>query len=405
MAAPPVPTVATPVVRNFLAKIIHALGRTGDSNHDMRYGSRQKHTPAQLSMLTNHGGATVHNYETRMQYSQQRPQPNQYGAYGQGMTQDIGTTRSEQMMSGMGGLSHVMQADRNTGYYGPSQGPNQYQQQYGYSGGQGYGGGGPSYGMQQSYPQPSQYGTYSPGMSQGIGTTQTEQMMQSGMGGLSHVMQADRNTGYYGPSQSQQQYGYSGSQGGYGGGGPSYGMQQSYPQPSQYGTYSPGMSQGIGTTQTEQTMQSGMGGLSHVMQADRNTGYYGGPSHPMQQYGQGSSQSYGMGGNFGNYGMQYGYQQPSQYGTYSPGMSQGIGSTQTEQAMQSGMDGMSQVMQADRNTGYYGPSQPQQQMGQYGGQGTMQSYSGGYNPGDTQIERQAKQNLGVSTTQTPSDEF
>lgn len=349
-------------------------------------------------MLTNHGGATVHNYDTRMQYSSQRPQPNQYGAYGQSMTQDIGTTRSEQMMmSGMGGIQQAMQADRNTGYYGPSQ----PQYQWGSSGMQQQQYGGNNYGMQQSYPQPSQYGTYSPGMSQGIGTTRTEQMMRGGMGGLSQVMQADRNAGYYGPSQPQQ-YGHYGNQSyGMGGG---YGVQQSYPQPSQYGTYSPGMSQGIGTTRSEQMMQSGMGGLSHMMQADRNTGYYG-PSQPTQQYSQGSTQSYGMGGSFGNYGVQYGYQQPSQYGTYSPGMSQGIGTTQTEQAMQSGMGGMSQVMQADRNTGYYGPSQPTQHMGQYGGQSSMQSYSGVYNPGDTALEQQAKQNLGISSNQMPSDEF
>lgn len=249
-------------------------------------------------------------------------------------------------------------------------------------------------------PQPNQFGAYGQSMTQDIGTTRSEQMMQSGMGGIAQAMQADRNTGYYGPSQPQHQWGSAGMQQQHYGGS-NYGMQQGYPQPSQYGTYSPGMSQGIGTTRTEQTMQSGMGGLSQAMQADRNTGYYG-PSHPQQQYNQGNVQNYGMGGSSGNYGVQYGYQQPSQYGTYSPGMSQGIGSTQTEQMMQSGMGGMSQVMQADRNAGYYGPSQPQQQ---YGGQSTMQSYSGVYNPGDTPLEQQAKQSLGISSTQTPSDEF
>lgn len=332
-----------------------------------------------------------------MQYSSPRPQPNQFGAYGQSMTQDIGTTRTEQaMQSGMGGIGQAMQADRNSGYYGPSQPQYQRMQQQNY---------GSNYNLQQGYSQPSQYGTYSPGMSQGIGTTRTEEMMQSGMGGLPQVMQADRNTGYYGPSQPQQS-GYYGGQGygtggGYGGPSPSYGMQQSYPQPSQYGTYSPGMSQGIGTTQTEQMMQSGMGGLQQVMQADRNTGYYG-PSQPSQQYGQTSA------GSFGNYGVQHGYQQPSQYGTYSPGMSQDIGTTRSEHTMQGGMGGMSQMMQADHNAGYYGPSQPQQQrsyyggQSQYGGQTSTQPYSGTYNPGDTQLEQQAKQSLGVSSTQTPS---
>lgn len=99
------------------------------------------------------------------------------------------------------------------------------------------------------------------------------------------------------------------------------------------------------------------------MQADHNTGYYG-PRQPQYQWGTGGGQQYSSNigmqpGSFGNYGVQ-----PSQGNTSTPGMSQNIGTTPTEQTMQSGgMGGLSQVMQADRNTGYYGPSQPQQQFG------------------------------------------
>ena len=346
----------------------------------------------------------MHNNQTRMQYPSQRPQPNQFGAYSQGMTQDIGTTRSEQMMqSGMGGISQAMQADRNAGYYGPSQPQQQWMQ-----GGMQYGRGsygGPSYGGQQGYFQPNQYGAYSQGMTQDIGTTRTEQMMQGGMGGISQAMQADRNAGYYGPSQPQQQWMQGGMQYGRGSyGGPSYGGQQGYSQPNQYGAYSQGMTQDIGTTRSEQMMQGGMGGISQAMQADRNTGYYG-PSQPQQQWGQGGMQ-YGR----SSYGGQQSYPQPNQYGAYSQGMTQDIGTTRSEQMMQGGMGGLSQTMQADRNTGYYGPSQPQQSWGQSGAQGTAQSgisqsYSGTYNPGDTPIEQQAKQSLGVSSGQIPSDEF
>jgi hypothetical protein len=302
-----------------------------------------------------------------MQYSSQRPQPNQFGAYGQNMTQNIGTTQTEQMMrSGMGGLSQVMQADRNKSYYGPRQ----PQYQGGMGGVPQYGG---SYGMPQygqttgnygGYQQSSQFGSFGPGTNQNIGTTPTEQMMLSGMGGLSQVMQADRNLGSYGPSQPQYQWGTGGGQQ-FGG---NFGMQQSGlgnygMQSQQFGGPGWGVNQNIGTTPTEQMMRSGMGGLPQVMQADHNTGYYG-PRQPQYQWGTGGGQQYSSNigmqpGSFGNYGVQ-----PSQGNTSTPGMSQNIGTTPTEQTMQSGgMGGLSQVMQADRNTGYYGPSQPQQQFG------------------------------------------
>lgn len=219
-----------------------------------------------------------------MQYSSQRPQPNQFGTYGQ--NQNIGTTQSEQMMlSGMGGLPQMMQADHNVG---------QFQYQGGSGGGQSFGGGftTPQYGQTTGhfgtqhggYQQTSNYGTSNWGTNQNIGTTPTEQMMRSGMGGLPQVMQADRNVGYYGPSQSQYQGGqqFTGSSYGmpqYGQTTSHYGSQYGgYQQSSQYGTSGWGTNQNIGTTPTEQMMQSGMGGLSQVMQADRNIGYQQGMS-------------------------------------------------------------------------------------------------------------------------------
>lgn len=342
----------------------------------------------------------MQNYRTGMQYSSQRPQPNRFGIYGQNLaSQDIGTTNSEQMMQGsMGGIGQAMQADGNAGFYGSSQPQYQGMQQQNY--------GGSSQNWSQGYQQPNQYGSYSSGSNQGIGTTRTEQMMQGGMGGMSQMMQADRNTGYYGPSQMQPQYGQFGGNQNYGMGGSyggqSYGMQQSYPQSNQY---SSGTNQRTGTTQTEQMMQSGMGGLPQIMQADRNTGYYGSSQMQMQpQYGQSSVQSYGT-GSFGNYGVRYGSQQPSYSGSTSNlGTNQRTGTTPSEQMMQGGMGGMPQMMQADYNSGYYGPGQ-QQQWGQYGGYTGMQSNSGTYNPGDTMVEQQAKQNLGVSSTQTPGGDY
>lgn len=334
-----------------------------------------------------------------MQYSSQRPQPNQFGIYGQNLAaQDIGTTNSEQtMQSSMGGVGQAMQADRNTNFYGSNQPQYQGMQQQNY--------GSYNQGWSQGYQQPNQYGSYGSGSNQGIGTTRTEQMMQGGMGGMQQMMQADRNTGYSGPSH-QQQYGYSGGNqnygmsGGYGGHG--YGMQQqSYPQSQQYGSYSTGTNQRIGTTPTEQMLQGGMGGMQQMMQADRNTGYSG-PSHQQQQYGQSGVQSYGT-GSFGNYGVRYGYQQPSHFGTTSnTGTNQRIGTTPSEQMMQGSMGGVSQMMQADHSYGNYGSGQ--QQWGDSGGYG-MQSNSGMYNPGDTMIEQQAKQSLGVSSMQTPGGDY
>ncbi|NLY53627.1 MAG: hypothetical protein GX060_03245 [Firmicutes bacterium] len=435
----------------------------------------------------------MHNYNTRSQYSSGQPgypQPNQFGAYSQSQTQDIGTTRSEQIMQRqMGGMSQVMQADRNVGSGG---GPTQYSQmsggmgsgpsQYGssqYQGGnqnfgQGYNtgnyGGGSNY-----YGSPNQYGAYGYGQTQDIGTTRSEQMMQGGMGGISQAMQADRNVGsgggptqytqmggsmggspsQYGSSQYQggsQNFGQSYNTGNYGGGSNYYGS------PNQYGAYGYGQTQDIGTTRSEQMMQGGMGGISQAMQADRNVGSGGGPSH---SYGGGQTQYTQMGGGMGGGPSQYGtsqyqygaqnfsqaystgnygggssyYASPNQYGAYGYGQTQDIGTTRSEQMMQGGMGGISQAMQADRNVGSgpshpYGGGQPPyaQMSGGMGGgssqHGTSQYQGGGQNPGnygrsnygntagsnqvrnpgDTPIESQAKQNLGVSYSTPPSSD-
>ncbi|NLW17911.1 MAG: hypothetical protein GX033_09810, partial [Firmicutes bacterium] len=157
---------------------------------------------------------------------------------------------------------------------------------------------------------------------------------------------------------------------------PQYGQttaQYGYQQFNQFGGYGQGTNQNFGTTPTEQMMRGGMGGLSQVMQADRNTGYYG-PSQPQYQSGMGGGQQqYGGSYTTPQYGQttaQYGYQQSNQFGGYGQGTNQNIGTTPSEQMLQGSMGGLSQMMRADRNTGYYGPSQPQQMVtgtGQQGG--------------------------------------
>ncbi len=163
-----------------------------------------------------------------------------------------------------------------------------------------------------------------------------------------------------GPSQygtSQYQYGAQNfsqaySTGNYGGGS-SY-----YASPNQYGAYGYGQTQDIGTTRSEQMMQGGMGGISQAMQADRNVGSGGGPSH-----------SYGGG--------------QTQYAQMSGGM--GGGSSQ---------HGTSQYQGGGQNPGNYGRSN----YGNTAGSNQVR------NPGDTPIESQAKQNLGVSYSTPPSSD-
>ncbi len=337
----------------------------------------------------NTAGTHQQNYNSGNQYGSQYgnyANQNQYGAYGRGMTNDIGTTRSEQQMQGgMGGMSTAMRADYNTAgthqqnYAGGQYSGNQYGSQYG------------------NYANQNQYGAYGRGMTNDIGTTRSEQQMQ-GMGGLSTAMNADYNTA----GTHQQNYN-SGNQ---------YGSQYgNYANQNQYGAYGRGMTNDIGTTRSEQQMQ-GMGGLSTAMNADYNTA----GTH---------QQNYAGGQYSGNqYGSQYGnYANQNQYGAYGRGMTNDIGTTRSEQQMQ-GMGGLSTAMNADYNTAgthqqnytggnQFGGSQyggqntnTQYSQGMYGGgsygqYGTQSSTSGNqgtYNPGDTAIERQAKQNMGVNNT-------
>ncbi len=292
---------------------------------------------------------------------------------GNNFNQNIGTTRSEQMMQGsMGGMSNMMQADRNfnnQGNYRQNYGGSQYgQNQYG-SGNYGTGG--------------NQFGSYSQNATGDIGTTRTEQYMQGGMGGMSSVMQADRN--YNNQGAYRQNYG-----------GPQYGQNQfssgNYgTSANQFGSYNQNATRDIGTTGTEQYMRGGMGGMSSVMQADRNYNNQGsyGQYTGGNQYGHGQNQYGGS-----NYGCGYGTS--NQFGSYNQNATRDIGTTGSEQSMQGGMGGMSSMMQADRNynnQGSYGQYTGGNQYGygqnQYGGSnygsgyGTSANQFGSYNQNAT----------------------
>jgi hypothetical protein len=325
---------------------------------------------------------------------------NQYGTYGRSENRDIGITPMEQRMQqgGMGGLPQVMRADHSfqSGGYGPTQ----YQSgQYGQQSGTQYGGYG---GSQYGQPFGMQSGGYGGSQSGNIGTTPMEQrMQQGGMGGLSQVMRADHNfqSGGYGPTQYQTGTGQYGQQSGtqYGGyGGSQYGQ----PFGMQSGGYGGSQSGNIGTAPMEQRMQQGgMGGLSQVMRADHNfqSGGYGPTQYQSGQYGQQSGTQYG-----GYGGSQYGQPFGMQSGGYGGSQSGNIGTTPMEQRMQQGgMGGLSQVMRADHNfqSGSFGPTQYQTGTSQYSqsqsGYGMSSGQSGYSNPGDTNLERQAKQQMGV----------
>ncbi len=413
------------------------------------------------------------NYDERgmripQHYGGNAGRPGNYsGGGGNSYAQNIGTTRTEQTMQGhMGGLSGMMHADHNIqGNYGQSLGgqfggpSNQFGQSTQYSGGQ-YGQ--PSYGQINQYGQHGQHGQHSQGgygqqfssptqyQQSDIGTTRSEQSMRSSMGGMSAMMQADRNTqSGYGPSN---QYGN---------------------QPIQYGqggfsTNTQHQQQDIGTTRSEQSFSGGMGGIPAMMQADHNTqGSYGQfNQHSQGGYGQqfssptqyqqsdiGATRSeQSMRGSMGGMSAmmqadhntqgyvqsnQYGYQQPTQYsqsgyGSTAQYQPNDIGSTRSEQSMRGGMGGVSAIMQADHNaqgnsgqsyagsTNQSGPSNygntQGSQYGQhnswqgfptgggygYGSQYSSQNYGSGsqqtgiQNPGDTPLEQAAKQNINPS---------
>ncbi|MGI6357962.1 MAG: hypothetical protein ACOX2K_04620 [Bacillota bacterium] len=256
-------------------------------------------------------------YGQAMQYGQQISQygqggyGNQFGSPMQYQQSDIGTTLSEQTISGgMGGMSAIMQADHNLqGSHGQG---NQY------------------YGQQGNQYSQSGFGSTTQYQPRDIGTTRSEQSMSGGMGGVSTAMQADQSIqrGYGQGSQYGQQTGQY-SQGG-------FGSNTQYQQ------------RDIGTTRSEQSMSGGMGGVSTAMQADRNiqssfggmasqygqSNYYGGTNQYSQpsQYGQ-SSSTQGFANTGYGYGSQYSNQMNQNYGSFNQqGGVQNPGDTPLEQA-------------------------------------------------------------------------